>query len=198
MKILHFRRNVLNFLRLNYKEQFMMKKKKIFGKIFLAALLLCAAGCSNDSRDWGYEEVIPVYLAGIESVNVDNAGQHPVITNEPVKKEAYMIGVRWVTDNSDPGGNQSITGPVEVGKSLYRDIANGYTRRIYCNTVFNSRNPAGANVSQYFKEVSYLPAGINEGFVLLSAPDPGEHSFKVVFTKGSDKFEYDTKPIHLY
>ena len=178
-----------------------MKELKNLKNIFFAALLLCTAGCSKDDGDWRDmdDPVIPVYLAGIESVNVNNADRHPFITTEPIKKEAYMIGVRWVTDNSDPDGDQSITGPVEAGKHRYQNIADGYTRRIYCNTVFNSRNPAGANVSQYFKEIKYLPMGINEGYVLLVAPDAGEHSFKVVLTnKNGDRHEYDTELIKLY
>jgi len=167
-------------------------------KIFYAAFLLCAVGCSKDW--WNSDEpLIPVHLVGIESVNVNNEGRYPFTTTEPVKKEAYMIGVRWITDNADPDGNQSITGPIEAGSGLYQNVAKNYTKRIYCNTVFNSRNPAGANVSQYFKEVKYLPAGINEGFVLLVAPDPGDHSFKVVYTKNTgERYEYDTELIRLY
>jgi len=168
-------------------------------KIFFATLLLCAAGCSVDNDPFTKDPVIPVYLAGIESVNVDNAGQYPFITADPIKKEAYMIGIRWITDDSNPNGDQSITGPVEVGESRYRNIADQYTKRIYCNTVFNSRNPAGANVSQYFKEVIYLPAGINEGFVLLVVPDPGEHSFKVEYiNKEGERHTYNTELIKLY
>ena len=171
-------------------------------RIFLVVFLLYAAGCKEDEKDWPYsdDEVIPVYLAGIESVNINNEGQYPFTTAEPVKKEAYMIGVRWITDNSDPDGNQSITGPVEAGKYRYQNIAdNIINKRIYCNTVFNSRNPAGANVSQYFKAVKYLPSGIDEGFVLLVTPDPGDHSFKVVYSnKNGNNYEYDTELIKLY
>jgi len=178
-----------------------MKEINKLKKIFFAAILFCVAGCAEDdgSRWDPHEPMIPVYLAGVESVNVNNAGQYPLITVEPIPKEAYMIGIRWITDNSDPDGEQSITGPVEAGKQLYQNIANGYTRRIYCNTVFNSSNPAGANVSQYFKEVKYLPAGIDEGFVLLFSPTPGDHSFKVEYTnRNGEKFEHDTELIKLY
>ncbi|MCL2097969.1 MAG: DUF5034 domain-containing protein [Bacteroidales bacterium] len=167
-------------------------------KILFVICLFCAAGCSNDWID-STEPLIPVHLIGIESVNVNNAGQYPFTTVDPIKKEAYMIGVRWVTDNADPDGNQEITGPVEAGNNLYQNVADNFTKRIYCNTVFNSRNPAGANVSQYFKAVNYLPAGINEGFVLLVAPEPGDHSFKVVYTNNSgERYEYDTELIRLY
>lgn len=181
-----------------------MKTNRITGiknlRNILAAILLCVAGChkGNDDPHW-QDPVIPVYLAGIESVNVNNAGEHPFTTTEPIRKEAYMIGVRWIADHADPDGDQSITGAVEAGTNRYQDIAVSFKKRIYCNTVFNSRNPAGANVSQYFKEVPYLPAGINEGFVLLVAPDAGDHSFKVVYTNSKgDTLEYDTELIKLY
>jgi len=177
-----------------------MKQMEKMKTIFFATLLLCVAGCSKEGDSpYADDPLIPVYLAGIESVNINNAGRHPFITTDPIKKEAYMIGIRWVTDNSDPYGDQEITGPIEAGKNCYQNIADGYTRRIYCNTVFNSRNPEGANVSQYFKKVPYLPTGIDEGYVLLFSPDPGNHSFKVVFTHNNgERYEYNTELIRLY
>ena len=167
--------------------------------LLFAAILLCVMGCSKEERS-GEDPVIPVYLAGIESLNVNNEGKEPFTTIDPVKKEAYMIGIRWITDNSDPDGNQAITGSIQAGTNRYHNIADNYTKRIYCNTVFSSRNPAGANVSQYFKAVTYLPPNINEGFVLLVVPNPGEHSFKVVYTNNSsgESYEYDTELIKLY
>ena len=169
-------------------------------KILLSAILIyLVVGCSEERTVWE-DPLIPVNLTGIESVNINNEGRYPFSTIEPVKKEAFMIGVRWITDHADPDGDQAITGPIEVGTYSYKNIANNYTKRIYCNTVFNGSNPRGANVSQYFKKVTYLPSGINEGFVLLVAPEPGEHSFKVVYTKNSsgESYEYDTELIKLY
>ena len=170
-------------------------------RFIFAVILLCAVGCSQDvSWRGGEEPVIPVHLAGIESVNVNNEGQYPFTTTEPVKKEALMIGIRWITDNADPDGNQEITGSIEVGTNRYHHIADNYTKRIYCNTVFNSRNPVGANVSQYFKAVTYLPPNVDEGFVLLVSPNPGEHSFRVVYTNNNsgESYEYNTELIKLY
>jgi len=169
--------------------------------ILLPICLFCIAGCAKNEGDVGWDEpTIPVYLAGIESVNINNEGEYPFTTVNPVKKEAYMIGIRWITDNSNPDGTQVITGPIEAGPYRYTNITDRYTKRIYCNTVFNSRNPAGANVSQYFKKVTYLPKSVNEGFVLLVAPDPGYHSFKVVYTNmdNDESYEYDTPLIKLY
>jgi len=179
----------------------MITKKMKEMKILIAVYLLCLTGCNKDA-DWTGKDdpVIPVILADIESVNVNNEGRYPFTTTDPVKKEAFMIGIRWITDNSNPEGDQAITGSVVAGANRYQNIADNYTKRIYCNTVFNSRNPVGANISQYFKAVTYLPSGIDEGFVLLVAPNPGDHSFKVVYTNNSngESLEYDTELIKLY
>ena len=168
--------------------------------LYLAALFLLLAACSkSDGGDWTTSEpLIPVSLAGIEAVNVDNAGELPEITNDRIPKEAYMIGIRWIFDDANPNGNQSIT--PSFGDKGYTpgDLATKFTKRIYAVDNFNARNPAGANISQYFKQIQYLPDGIDEGFVLLSAPDPGPHTFKVVYTSGSTVFEYTTDTVELY
>lgn len=164
-----------------------------------AALSALMWGCSVGNMD-DVIPVIPVYLDGIEAVNVDNSGEYPFVTLGPVKKEAYMIGIVWVTDDSNPTGDQTITPPISAGDRRGRSegLSDYYEKRIYCLTDFNGRNPAGSNVSQYFKEVTYLPAGVNEGFVLLVSPDPGDHSFRVVFTGSGNTFEYTTEPIRFF
>ena len=64
-----------------------------------------------------------------------------------------------------------------------------------CNTQFNANIPAGKYVSKFFKEIdrNYLPEDVNEGFVLLVAPEPGLHSFRVeYYERGILKFFHDT------
>jgi hypothetical protein len=170
--------------------------KNLIRVILLAAV---AAGCSvNDGLD---EPVIPVSLKGIEAVNIDNSGAFPVISNSPVKKEAYMVGIKWITDNTPTDGDKFITGSIQQGEHIYGSVADNYLKAIKCNDQFNSNIPAGKYVSAFFKEIDrkYLPADINEGFVLLVAPDPGEHSFRVEYYIGDDlQFFYDTQPINFY
>lgn len=168
-------------------------------KLFFLLLTVCLSGCTKEDAN-DQIPVIPVHLDGIEAVNVDNSGEFPFVALESVPKEAYMIGVRWETDDSEPAGDQTITPPITTWDPTGRSegLSDYFEKRIYCVTAFNQRNPAGSNVSQYFKQVAYLPAGIDEGFVLLVAPDPGEHSFRVVYKGSGNTFEYTTQPIRFY
>lgn len=172
--------------------------RKSMTLILLAALI---TGCSNSESDWD-APVIPVSLRDIETVNIDNSGEIPVITDSPIKKEAYMVGIRWITDNvPDDDLDKFITDPIQKGEHLYSMLSAGYSKAIRCNTRFNSDIPAGKYVSKFFKEINrnYLPKDVNEGFVLLVAPDPGEHSFRVEYYDGEELvFSHDTDLINFY
>ncbi|GHV58903.1 hypothetical protein FACS1894182_12160 [Bacteroidia bacterium] len=152
-------------------------------------------------NDWT-GPVIPVSLKGIEAINIDNSGEKPVVSNLPVKKEAYMVGIKWITDNVPVDEEDKfITGPIERGNQRYSSVADNYSKAIKCNTPFNSDIPAGKYVSKFFKEINrnYLPVDVDEGFVLLVAPDPGEHSFRVEYYQGNElKFFYDTPLIQFF
>ena len=172
-------------------------------KLFLFILFIVAMlGCSKNGGDSWNDPVIPVSLKGIEAVNIDNSGELPVVSNSPIKKEAYMVGIKWITDNT-PSDEDSkfITGPIKKGERLYRDLSNKYSKAIMCNTQFNANIPAGKYVSKFFKEIdrNYLPEDINEGFVLLVAPEPGLHSFRVEYYIGEKlQFFHDTPLINFY
>ena len=168
--------------------------------LLLFTLTVVIAGCSvNDGWD---EPVIPVSLAGIEAVNIDNSGEFPVVSAAPIKKEAYMVGIKWITDNTPSNDDDKfITGAIKKGEYTYNRLSDNYSKAIKCNTQFNVNIPAGSYVSKFFKEIdrNYLPAGIDEGFVLLVAPDPGIYSFRVEYYDGEDlKFFYDTPLINLF
>jgi hypothetical protein len=164
-------------------------------------LTIAVAGCSKNNDNWN-EPVIPVSLVGIEAVNIDNSGEFPIVSATAIKKEAYMIGIKWFTDNTPSADDDKfITGSIQKGEYTYGGLSNNYSKAIKCNTQFNANIPAGSYVSKFFKEINrnYLPAEINEGFVLLVAPDPGEHSFRVEYYEGEDlKFFYDTPLINFF
>ena len=173
-----------------------MKKTLLF--IAFAAAI---AGCSKDLDGWD-GSVIPVSLVDIEAVNIDNAGELPAVSTSPIKKEAYMVGIKWITENTPSGDSDKfITGPIQKGEQLYSSLGSKYSKAIRCNTPFNAKIPAGSYVSKFFKEIDrkYLPADINEGFVLLVAPDPGEHSFTVEYYEGGVvRFSHNTPPVNFY
>lgn len=166
--------------------------KKYF---ILAALVVLSFGCDQVQE----EPVIPVSLHGIQAVNIDNSGALPVLCDSSIKKEAYMIGIKWITSNTPTDEDDKfITGPIELGEQTYRSSADNYSKAIKCNDDFNSEIPAGRYVSKFFKaiDLKFLPNGIDEGFVLLVAPTPGRHSFRVEYYLGSElKFYYDTPSI---
>ena len=107
-----------------------MKKLIIF-----TALVIIIAGC-GDGYGWD-EPVIPVTLKGIEAINIDNSGEFPTITNSPIKKDAYMLGVKWIADNTPTDNDKFITGPIREGEQTYNSIADNYSKAIMCLTSFN-------------------------------------------------------------
>ncbi|NDW12897.1 DUF5034 domain-containing protein [Bacteroides sp. 214] len=174
-------------------------KSKISFFITLLSLLMTACSGSDDGWD---DPVIPLTLKGIEAVNIDNAGEFPLVASSPIKKEAYMLGVKWVTSNvPDDDDDKFITDPIQQGEQTYNVIASDYSKAIKCNTQFNADIPAGKYVSKFFKEVAreYLPADVNEGFALLVAPDPGIHSFTIEYYLDEElKFSYETSLIEFF
>jgi hypothetical protein len=171
--------------------------KRLF-HLFTFAVVM--AGCSKDRDPW-YDEVIPVSLVGIEAINIDNSGEFPDISFLPVRKEAYMVGVQWITDHTVSANDKFITGIIKEGAPSYSTLGDKYSKAVMCNTAFSAGIPAGSYVSRFFKEMDrkYLPADVDEGFVLLVAPQPGEHSFRVEYYEGQTlKFFHDTPTVNFY
>lgn len=169
-------------------------------KKLLVALAILATGCDwVDDRDLSWDDpVIPVTLTGIEAMHVDNAGEFPVVSGDPIKKEAYMLGVKWKTSQIPGEDDKFVTDPVKGGGGTA-----DYSKAIICLTPFNVDIPAGTYVSSFFKEADghFLPEEVDEGFVLLVTPDPGQHAFRVEYYENeSDEtpaFSYDTPTIEL-
>jgi hypothetical protein len=173
-------------------------------RLFLfIVFIITILGCSKmeKSSSWN-DPVIPVSLVGIETVNIDNSGELPLISDFPVKKEAYMVGIKWITEHTpSEDDDKFITGPIWEGEHLYRNLSNKYSKAIKCLTQFNATIPAGKYISKFFKEIdrNYLPEDIDEGYVLLVVPDTGMHSFRVeYYERDSLKFFHDTPPIRFY
>ncbi len=167
----------------------------------LIVLALTVFGCSKDDGFGDGAHVIPVSLKGIEAVNIDNSGEFPEIIRSSVKKESYMLGIKWIVDNTPTEDDKFITGPIREGEQTYNSVARNYSKAIMCLSQFREDIPAGTYVSKFFKEVNrdYLPADVDEGFVLLVAPESGEHSFRVEYYDGERlEFSYDTPTIEFF
>ena len=106
--------------------------------ILFAVFAALLAGCEESAYNSWDEPVIPVSLKGIEAVNIDNSGEKPVVSNASVKKEAYMVGIKWVADNiPSDDDDKFITGPIQQGEQRYESIADNYQKAIKCNIVFS-------------------------------------------------------------
>jgi hypothetical protein len=116
----------MNALKLNLLLRF--AGKIIMKKLFLFfALAIAIAGCSKNDT-WN-EPVIPVSLVGIEAVNIDNSGEFPIVSSSPIKKEAYMVGIKWITDNTPSSADDKfITGSVPKGENTYSGLSNSYSK----------------------------------------------------------------------
>ncbi|MDR1950739.1 MAG: hypothetical protein LBP96_00735 [Bacteroidales bacterium] len=172
--------------------------------VLYVALAVFVAGCSDDGNYYpgggGDDPVIPVTMVGIETINIDNSGEFPIASVSQIKKEAYMVGIRWTT-NFSLNPNDVITGPIQLGQQTHSSLANRYSKRIIANSQFDEYISSGTNISSLFKaiEKNYLPDNIDEGFVLLVPPAPGVHSFRVEYLEGgSVKFFHITQPITFY
>ena len=170
-------------------------------KFYLIIFTVVITGCSEGDYDPWFDDVIPVSMTGIEAVNIDNSGAYPEISDLPVRKEAYMVGVKWITDHTVSDDDKFITGVIKEGAAPYSSLSDKYKKAIRCNTDFSASIPAGSYVSKFFKEMDrkYLPADVDEGFVLLVAPVAGDHSFRVEYYEGQTlKFFHDTPTINFY
>lgn len=136
----------------------------------------------------GWDDIEPptVDISRVDIANVDNAGEKPFISSEPIKKEAYMLGVKYIGDTDD-----------EV--SYYAFKENVRSEKIFCNTDFDAEHPAGSDVTRFFKKTSYTPQGLDYAFLLRKVPQAGTYSFKIVSQISECKiFEASTEPVELY
>jgi hypothetical protein len=192
--------------------------KKLITPLLCAMLL---AGCYNgEDEGWTGGPVIPVTLKGIEAVNVDNSGELPKVATGAVKRDSYMVGIKWEADNL-PGDDDAFVGdPIQKGEQTYSSIADGYSKRVRSLTQYNSQIKPEVlkdendkpildendneiilypNVSIYFMEAdrAFIPEGVDEGLVLVQGkdipvPDEGTHIFRVEYWRHGDRaFYYD-------
>ena len=123
-------------------------------------------------------------------MNVDNSGAKPFIpaATAAIPAKAYMIGVQLhgelEYENNNPSSDRHPYG-----------LSDTYTFNIYSVGPFNADYPDGADVTLFFKmENNYLPKDLDMGLALFGNPDPGLHSFKVVYS-GDGKTVEATIPV---
>ncbi|HCO67825.1 MAG TPA: hypothetical protein DIT04_08755 [Dysgonomonas sp.] len=140
----------------------------------LISFMFCATSCPDD--------LLYVQLVDIELYNLDFSGEKMTESSEPIKKEAYVIGIKYLVKHDYEGfGDKTwyYHPDKEYGNS---EIITNIKRNPTVLTLsdFNEDYPAGSDISHlftygrsdYYEEMSLL-------LVLNAVPDPGIHSFKV-------------------
>ncbi|NDW17480.1 DUF5034 domain-containing protein [Dysgonomonas sp. 216] len=137
-------------------------------------------------------------LIGVELVNINNEGKEMLISDDPIKKEAYVIGIKYIA--SEAVDKDSIGNSFYVKHSNFIYFANAYPEpRIYCNNDFDEDYPAGSDISHLFWFSTKDILNQNLLLILKKAPQKGIHSFKVVFDCHNNKvIENNTAEIELY
>ncbi|SBV97832.1 DUF5034 domain-containing protein [uncultured Dysgonomonas sp.] len=161
-------------------------KLKISLYLLISFLFLLNTAMSCDEKEGG--EPKAVTIKAIELYNINNEGQGPVISDEPIKKEAYMIGIRYLIEE-----NEETTG------LYYRVSDNIKSEQIVSNVDIGEEYPAGSDISGLFTKTSYTSILLDNAFVLKKSIPAGTYSFKVILTTKEDKvMEASTNLIELY
>lgn len=163
-------------------------KTKSVGLLITLYVLLTATICEDVFEGPVFEPKV----VGIELENLDNSGMYSVVGDDSIRKEAYVIGVRFkVLEEANPDDTIYYS-----ERHHYIAIKKQY---IYCNTDFNDDVQAGSEVSDFFATQERNSDKYNRLLILRKIPKAGIHSFRVKYELDSAKIiEINTVPIKLY
>ncbi len=156
-------------------------KFKIVLLLFIIAIINTATTC-DDNID--ISDPILVNLTGIEASNVNNEGVSPFPSDKPIKKEAYMLSLKYLTDEADNTYYNSLKDTIKSIKIF--------------NLIKNGEHVINNDITDYFIKTTYCLKGDTWGFVLRKPMEPGEYNFKIMLTTNSKVFEASANPIELY
>lgn len=168
--------------------------KRLFYFLLTVIFFLCTAMSCEE------EYITPMSLVDIELVNIDNSGENMVESDEAIRKEAYVIGLRYlVSDNfkySD--GEPHFIHNAGLDENIYIDNINS-NPKIYCLSDFDSEHLAGSDITEFFTFYTNNDSNQNMLLILRKAPHAGSHSFKVEFECTNDTIvSKNTTPVILY
>lgn len=151
-----------------------------------------ATSCPEEEQD--------VYLVGIELLNFDNAGENMVESDEPINKDAFVIGIRYkVCYTDDREGKypdyyyKGTSGDPKIITNLSGNP------KIICNNDFDEEHSAGSDVTKFFK--FGIDKDIEQDLLLIltTPPAAGKYSFKVVYNCSDNTVvEKNTNPVTLF
>lgn len=144
-------------------------KLKAYLLLSVAFLLCTATSCPQD-----YD----VYILDMEVSNFDNSGADMFVSEEPINKNAYVIGINYLV-----GFSKDDERPHRLSEDFYDEetIKNPLQSiKILCNTNFNDEYPAGSEITNSFRIVENKKLGQDILLILQAHPATGNHSFKVI------------------
>lgn len=139
----------------------------------------------------------PVEMVDILAENLNFEGEEAFISDEPIRKEAFVIGVTYIVEDTVDLGQQKYPRPIAYSDRIYKD----FTWKILCNSDFNNEYPAGSDVTKLFRVNTlnyYIPNEFKSSLFLRGTPLEGEHSFTIQAIFGDKTIETQTKPVRLY
>ena len=186
-------RNIFHYIWTNLFNLIAMKLKYY---LFLSSIFFIFAGtsCPTDS---------PVDLVDIELTHFDYSGEKMIESEDPIKKEAYVLGVRYLvkyahsTSDTKP---QYYNPESNYGDTEYIENYDGTpSPKIYCNTDLGDSYPAGSDITHLFSIGTHNDVKMDLILVLKDAPPAGTYSFKVRFyCKNNTIAGKDSTPVTLY
>lgn len=162
-------------------------KFKIYLPLVLIFVMCTATSCPEKEQD--------VYLIDIEVANLDNSGENMFESDDPVNKDAYVIGVKYLVGNSP---NDIHINPFNKDNSDQVILNLTANPKVFCNDDFNKEHPAGSDVTKFFRFGKAKDVRQDFLLILATPPAPGTYSFKVVYECSNTTIVKDTNPVTLF
>lgn len=148
----------------------------------------------------GHDEDPPdngVDMVELIADNMNFEGEKAFISDEPIKKEAFIIGLNYMVQDTVRVEGNNASRPKEFNDVFYKH----FDLKVISNTDFNAEYPEGSDVTKLFLERklyrSYLDS--HEGCLILRGiPVEGEHSFTVQAIFSDTIIEAKTNLVKLY
>lgn len=147
-----------------------------FSVVLFLLFILCAATMCEYAGEEG--KAYNIYLVGAEAHNLDNSGEYPVKSNDSIRKEAFVIGIRYKVVKETNLTDTLIDIRYRHDRSLKSVKLN-----VFCNEPFNNF-PKGTNVTSLFS-VYDNNRDYDKLLVLRTTPQAGEYSFDIECTPDS-------------
>lgn len=160
--------------------------KRFYITLIVSCILVlnCAMTCDDDN----YEPVIYDSIVSITAQNANNEGKYPFLSDEPIKKEAYVIAMAYLVKDS--------LGHV-FPLTTHRSLKERYKLKVITENEFDNEYQAGSDVTSLFT-VYHTPVDTcMHQLILRRIPNPGIHSFTVEMHLEDTILTGQTKPVEL-